>query len=100
MPHALENQRMGQRGVEICPLPAMLSPGFEHLERAILSSSPLDCDSAALRRDSLSLPRMPLQFRQLPGVQGKAQLACRRDGAGYRRAFGSEAPCKLEPRVN
>lgn len=90
MPHSLENQRMGQRSLEICPLSPMLSPGFEHLERAILSPSPLDCDSAALRRDSLSLPRLPLQFRQLPCMQRKTQLA-RRDGAGYRRAVGSEA---------
>jgi hypothetical protein len=53
MPHALENQRMGEWSLEIRSLSALLSTGFEHLERAILSPAPLDCDPAALRRYSL-----------------------------------------------
>jgi hypothetical protein len=60
MPHALENQRMGGWSLEIRPLSALLSPGFEHLERAILPPAPLDCDPAALRRYSLSLSGMSL----------------------------------------
>ncbi len=68
MPHALEDQRVGEWSLEIRSLSALLSPGFEHLERAILSPAPLDCDPAALRRYSLSLSGVPLQFRQFPRV--------------------------------
>jgi hypothetical protein len=72
MPHALENQCVGQRSLAIRSLPAMLPPGPEHLERAVLSPSAMDRDPATLRSDSVSLPRLPLQFRQFPRVQGKA----------------------------
>jgi hypothetical protein len=71
MPDALEDQRLGRWSLEICPLSPVLSPGFEHLERAILSSSALDRDPAALWRDSLPLSRLPMQFRQFSGLQGK-----------------------------
>jgi hypothetical protein len=60
MPDSLENQRLGRWSLEICPVPALLSPGFEHLERAILSSFAVDGDSAAVWRDPLSLSRLPL----------------------------------------
>jgi hypothetical protein len=72
VPHPLENQCVGQWSLEICPLSALLSPGFEHLERAVLSSSALDSDSAALRGDPLPMPGLPLQFRQFSRLQGKA----------------------------
>jgi hypothetical protein len=72
VPRPLENQRMGGRSLEIRPLPALLSPGFEHLERTILSPAALDRDPAALWRDPLSMSGLPLQFRKLPRVQGKA----------------------------
>jgi hypothetical protein len=71
MPRALEDQRVGRRRLAICPLSALLSPGFEYLERAVLSPPALDRDPAALRRDSLSVSGMPVQFCQLPRVQGK-----------------------------
>jgi len=61
----LENQRLGRWGLALRPLPALLSSGSEHLERAVLQSSPLDHASAPHGRRSLSLPRMPLQLRQL-----------------------------------
>jgi hypothetical protein len=51
---------MGGGSLEIRPLPALLSPGIDHLERTILSSAALDGDHAALRRDSVPLPVMPL----------------------------------------
>ena len=72
MPNSLENKRMGGRSLEICPLSPLLPPGFEHLERAVLSSASLDRYPAAVRRDTLPLPCLPMQFREFPGVQGKA----------------------------
>jgi hypothetical protein len=60
VPQALEDQRMGGGSLEIRPLPALLSPGIDHLERTILSSATLDRDHAALRRHSVPLPFMPL----------------------------------------
>jgi hypothetical protein len=72
MPHALEDQRLGRWSLALCPLSPLLSAGLGHLERAILSSAALDSDPAALWRNPLPLPRMPLQFRQFPGLQGKA----------------------------
>jgi hypothetical protein len=60
MPDSLEDQCLGGWSLEICPVPALLSPGFEHLERAILPSSAVDGDSAAVWRDSLSVSRLPL----------------------------------------
>jgi hypothetical protein len=72
MPQSLEHQCMGRGGLDIRPLPALLSPGFDHLERTVLSSASLDDHYAALRGDSLSMPGVPLQFRQFPSVQGKA----------------------------
>jgi hypothetical protein len=81
---------MGGRGMEVRPLSTLLSPGIDHLERAILPPAALDGDHAAVRRDSVPLPRVPLQFRQLSPLQGKAKLA-RRRSAGDRRAFGNQA---------
>jgi len=60
MPHPLANERVGGWSLEIRPLPALLSPGFEHLERTVLSSSALDDPAIALWRDSLSLRGLPL----------------------------------------
>ena len=66
---------MGRWGLEIRPLPALLSPGIKHLERAILSPSAVDRHPAAHGRDALPLRGVPLQFRQLPAVQGKILVA-------------------------
>jgi hypothetical protein len=65
---------VGLGSLEICPLPALLSPGIDHLERTVLPPSALDPDHAPLRGDSIPLPRLPLQFRQFPSVQRKARL--------------------------
>ena len=75
MPRAMAYQRMGVGRVEIRALPALLSPGTDHLERAILSPAPLDHPDAPDRRDALSLRGLPLQFRKFPAVQGKIFLA-------------------------
>lgn len=82
---------MGGGSLEICPLSPLLSPGIDHLERAVLSSAPLDGHHAPLRRHSVSMPFLPLQFRQFSPVQGKAQLARRRDCTGDRGAVGTQA---------
>ena len=69
VPRTLGNQRVGLRRLEIRALPALLSPGSDHLERAVLSPAAMDRDPAEVRRHSLSLRRLPLQFRQLPALQ-------------------------------
>ena len=91
LPQPLDNQRMGGGSLEIRPLPALLSPGTDHLERTVLSSTALDCDYATLRRHALPLPGMPLQFRKFSPVQGKAQLAGWWDRAGNGRAVAGQA---------
>jgi hypothetical protein len=75
LPRALVYQCVGRQRVEIRALPAMLSPGIIHLERAILSRSAVDHLDAPLGRYSLPLPSMPLQFRGLPGLQRAPVLA-------------------------
>ncbi len=90
MPQTLDDQRMGGRSLEIRPLSTLLSPGTDHVERAILPPAALDGDHAAVRRDALPMPGMPLQFRQFSPLQGKAKLA-RRRRAGDGRAFGNQA---------
>jgi hypothetical protein len=80
---------MGRGSLEIRPLSAMLSPGSDHLERAVLSPAALDRDHAALRSDALPVSRVPLQFRQFPAVQREIKLA--RRGSGYGRTFPSQA---------
>jgi hypothetical protein len=89
MPQPLEDQRMGGGSLEIRPLSTLLSPGINHLERTILSPAALDGDHAALWRNAVPMPVMPLQFRQFSPVQGKAKLA-RRRRAGAGRANGNQ----------
>jgi hypothetical protein len=60
MPCALANQRMGIGRLEIRALPALLSPGVDYLECAVLSPAPLDHLDAPDRRDALSLRGLPL----------------------------------------
>jgi len=60
MPLPLEDQRVGGRSMEICPMPPMLPAGFNDLERAILPSAAVDGDFIALRRYPLSLPGVPV----------------------------------------
>jgi hypothetical protein len=95
LPDSLENQRVGRGGLEIRTLSAMLPPGVDHLERAVLSPAAVDHYHAALRRDSLPLSRLPLQLRQFPSVPGKTQLADHGDTGYVRRAAGSQGvtPC-------
>lgn len=78
MPQSLENQRVGRGSVEIRALSPLLSSGIDHLERAVLPSTALDGHYAPLRRDAVPMPRVPLQFRQFPSLQGETQLAGRR----------------------
>jgi hypothetical protein len=71
LPNALGDECLGRWRLEIRPLPALLSPGSDHLERAVLPSSLFDALSVANRRDALSLRPMPLQFCEFPAVPGK-----------------------------
>jgi hypothetical protein len=70
MQDALGDQRVGRRRLEICTLPAVLPPASDHLESAILSSASADSHLPATRRDALSLRGLPVQFHQLPVLQG------------------------------
>jgi hypothetical protein len=75
MPYALANRRVEVGRLEIRALPALLSPGADHLERAILSSEALDHLNAPDRCDAVPLRGLPLQLRKFPAVQGKVFLA-------------------------
>ena len=75
MPLALAHKRVGGGRMEIRALPALLSSGTSHLERAILSPATVDHDVASSGRNALSLRGLPVQFRELPPVQGKVFLA-------------------------
>jgi hypothetical protein len=61
--------------MEIRALPPLLPPGTHHVERAILQPQALDNAASAARRHTLPLRGLPLQFRQLPPLQGTLQLA-------------------------
>jgi hypothetical protein len=93
MPHALAYGGLEVRRLEIRALPALLSPGADHLERTILSPAPLDRLDAPDRCDPVSLRGLSLQFRKFPAVQGKVFLA---QGRADSRAKGGNA----SPRVN
>lgn len=67
---AMGDQYMGRRRMEIRPLPALLSSGFNHLEPAILSPAEVDGDDAAPGCYALSLQFVPVQFREFPPLQG------------------------------
>jgi len=75
LPEPVENQRVGRRSLEIRALSAMLPPGSDDVERAVLSRAALDRDDAARRGHSLPVRGVPLQFRELPSVQGETELA-------------------------
>jgi hypothetical protein len=90
MPHALADQCLGFRSVEIRTLPALLSPGTHHLERAILSPRPLDHLATASARNALSLRRMPLQFREFQTLQREVFVEkAERVGCVWRRSRGN-----------
>jgi len=55
MPDAMGDQRLGVRRLEIRTLPALLSSGADHLERALLPSTALDGPAATPGRDAVSL---------------------------------------------
>jgi hypothetical protein len=75
VPHPLENQRLGCGRVEIRAMPALLSPGTHYLERAVLPPFAVDRRPAPVRRDSVPLRGLPMQFRELPALQGALFLA-------------------------
>jgi hypothetical protein len=92
LPDPLGNQRVGLRSLEIRTLPALLSTGTDHLERALLSSPVVDPYHAAYGCDSLSLRRVPVQFREFPSLQGTLFVE-KKSGCGdaSRGSFGSKA---------
>jgi len=87
VPCALDHQCLGGRRLEVCTLPSLLSPGFDHLERTILSSARHHDADAEIGRDSLPVRGLPLQFRQLQAVQREVFMAQAQDAkrrTGYR----------------
>src|SRR6185295_16838079 len=84
----------GCRRLEICPLPALLSPGARYLERAVLPAAVNHEVHAASGSDSLSLRSLPLQFCQLPAVQGTLFVAQEegRGGSGCPSRSGISYP--------
>jgi len=77
--------------MEIRALPALLPPGTDRLERAVLSSAGLDHGLAAHGSDAVSLRSLPLQFRQFPAVQGEILVAAADSGTGAARGAGERA---------
>jgi len=59
------NQHVGQKRLEICALPSLLSSGINHLEHGLLPSSDERFDEIAARSEAISVRRLPLQFREL-----------------------------------
>lgn len=86
MQDALGNRRVGRRSVEIRALPALLSSGTDHLERAVLSSSAKYGDYASAGRDAVSMRGLPLQLRKLPPVQRALFMAEGSGGGAYHRS--------------
>jgi hypothetical protein len=60
LPVPLGHQRVEERGLEVCALPAMLPPGTDHLEPAILPPVSLDLAPAAHGSDAVSLRGVPV----------------------------------------
>jgi hypothetical protein len=81
VPGPVGDQRLGFRRLEICAMPALLSPGAHHLERTVLSPATLDRLSAQVRRHSVPLRGLPVQFRELQALQGTLFLAEEQSGA-------------------
>jgi len=62
---SLDYKCLGRWRLEICPLPALLSSGFDHLERTVLPPAEIHNVDAADGRHSLSLCGLPLQLCEL-----------------------------------
>src|SRR5580700_8776839 len=92
LPRTLGDQRMGLRRLEIRALPALLSPGTDDLEPAILSPAALDHAPPEPRRNSVPLRRLPVQLRELPRMQGEIFMA----EAGHRAGTGSRNDARLD----
>jgi hypothetical protein len=95
LPDSMENQRVGLRRMEICSMPALLSPGADYLEPAILSRASRADDPAGLGSDSLSLCGLPLQLCKLPRMQGEIFMA----EARHREGSGSRNDARLDSGV-
>ena len=95
LPDSMGDQRVGLRRMEICAMPALLSPGAHHLEPAILSRASGHHDPAGLGSHSLSLRGLPLQLCKLPRMQGEIFMA----EAGHREGSGSRNDARLDPGV-
>jgi hypothetical protein len=81
VPNTLGDQCLVGWRLEICALPALLSSGPDHVERALLPPAPLDNPAIAAARDSVSMRFMPMQLRELPAVQGEIFVAEERGGS-------------------
>jgi len=89
--HALGNQHLGRRRVEIRPLSPLLSSGSGHLERAVLPPSNVDRNETTPGGYALSVQFVPVQFRELPPLQGTAFLE--ETGRAARGATGAARGC-------
>ena len=58
----LEDERLGFRSLEVCTLSPLLQARTHHVERAVLPSSAVDQNPASLRRHTLPLFALPMQF--------------------------------------
>jgi hypothetical protein len=90
VPNTLGNQRPVGWSLEIRALPALLSPGTDHLERTLLSSAALDHPAAEIGCDSVSVRFVPMQLRELPALQGEVFVA--EDGAIRGAKDGNASP--------
>lgn len=72
--HALGNQCLGRRRLEIRALPQVLPSGTDYLERAILQPVVVDYLEAPVGRNTVPLRGVPVQFCQFQEVQGKVFL--------------------------
>jgi hypothetical protein len=90
VPNALGNQRPVGGSLEIRALPALLSPGVDHLERPLLPSAALDDPAAEIGCDSVPMRVMPLQLCELSALQRKVFVAeeCAGSGRGYSAESG------------
>jgi len=60
MQSAMEDQRLVERILEICALPALLPAGINHLDDGALQSTQVDTISIALRGKTPPLRGLPL----------------------------------------
>ena len=73
--HALGNQCLGERILEVRALPPLLPPGIDQMDHAVLSSDALDAIPASDRSHSPAMPGLSLQFRHLQTGTRKFRVA-------------------------